>query len=475
MINQRGIYFQYINYEELCREKIAQGRDFFVDTDFDMVNIDKLELLTEDTIYSAKRFGPQKYEREEVQKYRYSCKCGAKIGNDMIGEYCPECSSVVEKKEFPLDILGWIKLPTKTLTPLGAYTLRLAMSGKSTQKREGKSKDGEKAKTITPKYVKLKEGKAPFKQDDLYHLYDRFEEVLEPHIKNKKKFELMCREKDRLFTNVYPVISRRLRRFMVTMNGDVPVIQADELSVMYTEIISIVNFAKSGALTDKAKRFIAKGFVDCSEKIYEKLSFEANDNKEKAIKGEIYSTKNPYSARILVEPDNVSKSGRGDLVRTSYDIFRTIHKEEIIKICQEEYGMSVLETDKLTDSDFVLSEADKKLLRDILHKKEWWMFINRPPSIDMSAILACEIGDLCEENILYMNPIICGLVRGDFDGDTFSCYVIPMDLKWRLKESCNPRRHSVWWNREINSAYGPINDHVVTTHMMLGEGGVEFL
>ena len=481
-----GIYFQFINLEERCRDRISSGHDFFIQNDFDISKLDSLDILTKDTIYSSKRFGPQKNDREEVQKYRFSCNCGLKTGNDALGEYCLNCHSEVTERKFGLDIVGWIKLPIKILTPIGVYLLKISMSGKSAgtararninepiTKKKKKKKDTETKRNVST-FDKLRNGLSPFLKDDLYYLYDRFEEVISPHIKNKSRLELMIREKDRLFTNVFPVISKRLRRFMITMNGDVPEIKADTMSTIYTNIISIVNLHKASVLTLDAKKFIARGFLDEVDALYTKLAVEANYDKEKAIKGEIYSTKNPYSARVLVEPDNETKLGRGDACRTSYDVFRTLHKESIMKILKERYNMNTLQADRITDSDFVLSEKEKTLLREILDSQEFWIFINRPPSIDMSAIIAVEILDLCDENICYINPIICGLVRGDFDGDTFSVYLIPMPLKWRLTVACNPRRHSVCWDRSINSAYGPINDHVVSTHMLLDNKEVEWI
>lgn len=469
----QGIYFNLINLERVCQDRMVAGKDFFIDTEFDMTKLDTVEILSGDTIYSARRFGPQRNDKEEVQKYRFSCECGQKVGNDSLGEICLNCQTEVKKKDFGLDITGWIRLPIRVLTPIGVHLLKSAMTVRVSPS-SSKKKDDSKKKTV-PSFDKLKAGQPPFAKDDMYYLYNRFEQVISPYVKNKKKLELLLANKDALFTNLFPVISKRLRRFMITMNGDVPEIKADVMSTIYTKIISIVRLHDAAPLTTMCKRMIAKSFTNEIDELYQKLAIEANSDKEKVIKGEIYSTKNPYSARVLVEPDNESKLGRGDAVRTSYDIFRTIHKEKIMEILKDRYGYSTLKADRLTDANFLLSDNEKVILKEILHNDSFWIFINRPPSIDMSAIIAVEIIDLCEENICYINPIVCGLVRGDFDGDTFSVYVIPFPLKWRLSVACNPRRHSVTWNRKVSSAYGPINDHVVTTHMMLDGSEVEML
>ena len=135
-----GIYFKLFDMDKYREQRVADGKDFMIDLDFDFLKIsidedNNTALITEDTIYSAKRFGPQKHEPAIVQAYRYQCKCGAKIGADNIGEYCVECGTTVKKKDFPMDTMGWIRLPMRALTPLGVQTLRRYMSGNA--KREG--------------------------------------------------------------------------------------------------------------------------------------------------------------------------------------------------------------------------------------------------------------------------------------------------------------------------------------------------
>ena len=129
----------------------------------------------------------------------------------------------------------------------------------------------------------------------------------------------------------------------------------------------------------------------------------------------------------------------------------------------------------MRDIDLILTKDEKDILDDILEPDGWGIMTNREPSIDFWAICALEILGLCDENILYINPMVCGEFRADFDGDTFSCYVVPNPLKARLKVSMNPRAHSVWWDRSLNDAYNTINDQVVITHLILGDGNVELL
>ena len=462
-----GIYFKLVNLDEYREKRVAEGKDFIIDLDFDFLKIsidedNNTALITEDTIYSAKRFGPQKHEPPSVQAYRYQCKCGAKIGADNIGEYCVECGTTVEKKDFPMDTMGWIKMPMKVLTPLGLQTLRRFMSGNA--KRNGN------------KFDKLVKGQAPFTKIAMFHLYENWEEIIREFVKMPSRQKWLIDNKEFYFTWYVPVISRRFRRFMITRNGDVPVIQADELSIRYTNIISIAKFFRTVPITERSKQFIARNYAEQAEGLYEKLAYELSDDKEKTIKGEIYSTKNTYSARTLIEPDMEIKLGSGQLCRAGYNITRTLHKEFIMGYCIERLGMGVAEADRITNPDYFLSKKEKQLIRHIVKTEKLWIFFNRPPTIDFSGIIALQIYDVCDEDIIYVNPIILGEIRGDFDGDTTSDYVVPMPLRWRISCVCNPKRYTLWWNRKINGAYGGVNDQVVTACVFLDDNDdVEFL
>lgn len=260
----KGIKLKLLNLEEECMKGILSGRDFYIDIS---VPIKKLlesgefdEILMRDTIYSSKRYGPQKHESDELQKFIYQCKCGKLYGAENIGEYCHGCSSIVDKKEFDLGITGWIKLPYKVLTPIGIQKLKFAISSakgnsknkevnQKAWKKKGKasnsSSNEDKKKSYT-KWEKLKLGKDPFKPSDLYRLYENMEEILAPVVKDRERLDYLLSIKEKIFTNVIPVISKRLRRYMRYYNGDVPVIKADKLSTGYTTLISAVNQSING-------------------------------------------------------------------------------------------------------------------------------------------------------------------------------------------------------------------------------------
>ena len=465
---ETGIYFRLVNLDKYREEMVSQGKHFMIDTSFDMLKLSieeggKTDLIMKDTIYSARRFGPQRYEPPEVQAYTYQCKCGSKIGNDNIGEYCVNCGTVVERKFFPLSTMGWIRLPTKMLSPAGLYHLRKAMSGAA-------KKDGNK-------FDRLKEGKEPFRPDDNYNLYDRWEDIVKEHVKQKSTQRFLLLHKEEMFTTCVPVITRRLRRFMIVPNGDVPIIQADKLSVFYTKIISLTKYPQVVPDGVETRRYIGKHYFDEIEAVHEKLVEELAADKKKTIKGEIYSTRNNYSARVLIEPDNHLKVGDGTQTRVGYDIFRTLEKPLLIKILQNEYSMSVEESEKICDPDFVLSAEQKILLRKICkeHRGEFYLHINRPPTIHESGIMVVEVVDLCDRNIIFLNPILIALFQADFDGDTISVYGVDENTRWRVKIVCSPRKHSLWWDRSLNGRYGGVNDQVVTTHMVLQDQKVEFL
>ena len=471
MKNNVGIYLKLVDFDQMCEDGISSGRDFFINLGINMTKIDTLEMLTGDSIYSARRWGPQKNEPDEVQKYHYQCKCGTNSGNDSIGVLCHNCAVPVGKKHFGLDIMGWIPLPQPMLTPIGAYMLSKVIGNAPTK---AKKDAGKKTRTGKSKWGKLKSGQAPFHKDDMVTLYDRFEVIIREHVKSKKKAKFLLSNKDKLFTSKFPVISRRLRRFTIVNNGDVKQVQADEISTSYTDIISAIETLRL-LNTPEVYRKTMSSLVDKIEFIYKRLEYHLAADKYKVLKGEIYSTRNPYSGRLLVEPDTQTKNGRGDICRTSYDSFRTFHKNAIIEILMDKYNMTYMTAERMTDTDFMLSDEQKVILNEILEMDDWWIIVNREPSIDNSAILAFEIAGLCDENILYINPIVCGQLRCDFDGDTFSVFVLPNPLKPRLKIILNPRAHSVWWNRTLNGSYNGVNDQVVLTHLILGENNVTLL
>ena len=465
---ETGIYFKLVNLDKYREEMVSSGKHFMIDTSFDMAKLSieeggKTDLIMKDTIYSARRFGPQRYEPPEVQAFTYQCKCGAKIGNDNIGEYCINCGTAVEKKFFPLSTMGWIRLPNRALSPAGLYHLRKALSGA--------------AKKSGNKFNRLKEGKEPFRPNDNYFLYDRWEDIIKEHVKQKSTQRFLILHKEEMFTTCLPVITRRLRRFMIVPNGDVPIIQADKLSVLYTKIISLTKYPQVVPDSIETQKYIGKHYFEDVEAVYEILAEELAKDKTKTLKGEIYSTRNNFSARVLIEPDNHLKVGDGAQTRIGYDIFRTLQKPILIKILRDEYNMSVEESEKICDPNFVLSKEQKWLLSKICkeHRGEFYIHINRPPTIHESGIMVVEVVELCNDNIIFLNPILIQEFQADFDGDTISVYGVDEDTRWRVKIVCSPRKHSLWWDRSLNGRYGGVNDQVVTTHMVLQDQKVEFL
>ena len=465
---ETGIYFKLVNLDKYREEMVSSGKHFMIDTSFDMAKLSieeggKTDLIMKDTIYSARRFGPQRYEPPEVQAFTYQCKCGAKIGNDNIGEYCINCGTAVEKKFFPLSTMGWIRLPNRALSPAGLYHLRKALSGA--------------AKKSGNKFNRLKEGKEPFRPNDNYFLYDRWEDIIKEHVKQKSTQRFLILHKEEMFTTCLPVITRRLRRFMIVPNGDVPIIQADKLSVLYTKIISLTKYPQVVPDSIETQKYIGKHYFEDVEAVYEIFGEELAKDKTKTLKGEIYSTRNNFSARVLIEPDNHLKVGDGAQTRIGYDIFRTLQKPILIKILRDEYNMSVEESEKICDPNFVLSKEQKWLLSKICkeHRGEFYIHINRPPTIHESGIMVVEVVALCDDNIIFLNPILIQEFQADFDGDTISVYGVDEDTRWRVKIVCSPRKHSLWWDRSLNGRYGGVNDQVVTTHMVLQDQKVEFL
>ena len=264
---------------------------------------------------------------------------------------------------------------------------------------------------------------------------------------------------------------------MIVPNGDVPIIQADKLSVLYTKIISLTKYPQVVPDSIETQKYIGKHYFEDVEAVYEILGEELAKDKTKTLKGEIYSTRNNFSARVLIEPDNHLKVGDGAQTRIGYDIFRTLQKPILIKILRDEYNMSVEESEKICDPNFVLSKEQKWLLSKICkeHRGEFYIHINRPPTIHESGIMVVEVVALCDDNIIFLNPILIQEFQADFDGDTISVYGVDEDTRWRVKIVCSPRKHSLWWDRSLNGRYGGVNDQVVTTHTVLQDQKVEFL
>ena len=62
---ETGIYFKLVNLDKYREKMVSEGKHFMIDTSFDMLKLSieeggKTELIMRDTIYSARRFGPQR-------------------------------------------------------------------------------------------------------------------------------------------------------------------------------------------------------------------------------------------------------------------------------------------------------------------------------------------------------------------------------------------------------------------------------
>ncbi|KAK1383412.1 hypothetical protein POM88_021147 [Heracleum sosnowskyi] len=60
------------------------------------------------------------------------------------------------------------------------------------------------------------------------------------------------------------------------------------------------------------------------------------------------------------------------------------------------------------------------------------VLINRPPFIHPHLLIALSVKILPTKSILSLNPLICSLFRGDFDGDFYHGYV-PQSMDSRVQ------------------------------------------
>lgn len=500
---ERGLLIKFIDLERLYREDLKNHTGFKIDYTINYED-EPETLLMRNSIFS-KEYGITLSDPSHIKDMVYTCKCGHLVGSDNYGITCLECETEVQFNHVSNEQRGWLVIPDnkKILSPIGVNLLISVV--------------GEHA------YISLINKKSEI---TLLNLYENFEKFIEEHKRTqtskitKKVFEMLgfensntdnikladilVAEKDKLFTNKIPVISKRMRGHLTEKNFNVLTIKTNSLNSIYICICNILknmeNYDELNPMSTISWRLERmRELYILMEKLYDNLSITLgggglNDSiltkkkekmfdkkkdkygnekkrskpipsKKKILRNNIYGQRLPYTARqVLTTAHDIAEI---DKIQISYDVFRGIIKPEIAEEL-EKLGYPQEHIRQILDLDRLLTLDEKALLQEICKTINPSIIINRQPTIYEPSSLAVMVDKLIDQNILRVHPTILTLLAGDIDGDVLTLFGIPRELYEDVK-IMSPRTYVLDYTMNISGNVELVNDHQVILSSLLDE------
>ena len=329
-------------------------------------------------------YGPQSplygtnYEDEQAFIERYRCRCGAFKGRNFENEICPICGTKVEYKDSDINVTGWISLGNnKIISPYYFQILSSAIGRTvfpdiiyakykiTTDGRREKLKDGDLDT----------EPSSPYAGIGVDAFYENYENIL-IYFKNLKKnkaktFDILLKEKRKVFTSHIPIASTLLRPQSVT-NDTFYFSSVDKL------VNTLFNLSENLKNCIDVERDYILQRIQIKVNAMSDIYFEELNGKTGLIRGEMLGGSLNYTARNVICPDPTLHDNEIDL---SYNTFLEVFKYKII------YYLMKLEDITLSKAYAIWKEAssyDEKvyeIMMYIIKKCDVRVLINRNPTL----------------------------------------------------------------------------------------------
>lgn len=368
-------------------------------------------------------YGPQSplygttYEDEQAFIERCRCQCGAFRSRQFEGEICPICGTPVEEKGSNINVTGWITLGENRIISPYYFNILCSAIGKKVfpdiiYAKYKITKDGIKEK---PKPEDMdEEPSSPYAGIGVDAFFENYENILEyfRSIKKQKShtFDLLLKEKRKVFISHIPVVSTLLRPQSITSD-----------SFYFNTIDKIVNttFSLSENLKnciDVERDFILQRLQTKVNEMWN-IYLEELKGKDGFTRGELLGGSLNYTARNVIIPDPTLHDNEIDL---SYHTFLEVFKYKIIYYLMKLEDITLSKAHSIWKAASTFNKKVYNIMMYIVERAECKVLINRNPTLNYYSMLLMKIRKVKPDDDDYALSVPLSILPGlkaDFDGD----------------------------------------------------------
>ncbi len=280
--------------------------------------------FTKDGLFSKEIFG-------NLKSNTYSCTCGELKGKFQEGKLCKECGKSVTKLK-SINQIGWINLGDEYLIqPMFFSFLSKIMPIKKIIDFElHVDEDGAEEDVSKGEYDNI--GLNSFKEnfDEILEYYRR---KLTP--RKQKFYDIIVKEKDKIFTNKILVFNIALRPAMIVGESK---LRFDEISIFLTSILKTLEILKTK--DDGSERFrlplLYQSQLNYNE--YADTIIRNLAGKNGIIRNNLLGFRTNFSSRSTIIP--MAKGGKVNEVEMPYLGFLELYKMQILNLVVSIYNVS---------------------------------------------------------------------------------------------------------------------------------------
>ena len=300
-MGKRRVCVSRRNWDADCFSDISSGTGFLI-TDPPEVEIDETR--------KKALYGPQSplfgttFSDEQSFQERYRCKCGEFKGTIFEGEVCPKCNTKIEFRDVDPRMTGWIPLGNKKIVAPHYYRILQSAIGKDEFPeiifmKKKVDRDGRRV-DLTEEEMKEFDPKSPFCGIGLEEFRSRYDEILEFYKRKKpakaKTFDLLSKERLKVFTSHIPVYNTLLRQQSVTSENFY-------FTGIDKDINTTTNLARNLRDSEEIETPVILNRIQSKANAIWEFNFNLLNTKDGLIRDQLIGGSLNFTARNVIVPD----------------------------------------------------------------------------------------------------------------------------------------------------------------------------
>ena len=300
-MGKRRVCVSRRNWDANCFSDISSGTGFLI-TDPPEVEIDETR--------KKALYGPQSplfgttFSDEQSFQERYRCKCGEFKGTIFEGEVCPKCNTKIEFRDVDPRMTGWIPLGNKKIVAPHYYRILQSAIGKDEFPeiifmKKKVDRDGRRV-DLTEEEMKEFDPKSPFCGIGLEEFRSRYDEILEFYKRKKpakaKTFDLLSKERLKVFTSHIPVYTTLLRQQSVTSENFY-------FTGIDKDINTTTNLARNLRDSEEIETPVILNRIQSKANAIWEFNFNLLNTKDGLIRDQLIGGSLNFTARNVIVPD----------------------------------------------------------------------------------------------------------------------------------------------------------------------------
>lgn len=410
----------------------------------------------------------------------YHCKCGNRAGKINNMTKCPICNTLVTYVGEDFQYFGWIVLNNDLYINPQMYSILKSFIGGPTLDDiiephvDGIDIDGKKSN----KNIKRKP-KSKYSGLGIPLFIEKFDEIMAFFLRSKKHkadiYDFIMENKDKVFTDSYPVYTIQLRPLIIE-SGECEYNIMNEKFVNLSKVAGHLNEETSTLNSQYGKDKTLFKFQSIVNDIYTYILKNILPNKFGSIKKVIGGRCNLTSRNVIIPNPNLHID---ECIISYYSAVKVL-EQFIINFLYHNIYHNMNEArirwqNACSHKDELVELFIIDLIKNHKSGRGFPIITNRNPTISFGGIMAMYVVGINDSYSLEISLLLCKTMGADFDGDKFnSLWCIYDEFIDASQEIINPRNNMLISKNDgkFNKDMSPTDDIIMnlnTIHDMYGD------